>query len=101
MPSDDSVEGCCTWTSSVFDIDRDRAYYLDLGWRHGMAFALVQLPPINDNFGASLAKAIRVARFARAIGTEIVVYRANCPGTWGSVDSLTGLSSTCSMWHQL
>ena len=42
-----------------------------------MTFASVQLPTINDNFDASLAKAIRAARFARAIGASVVVYRAN------------------------
>jgi sugar phosphate isomerase/epimerase len=70
-------EGYCTWTRSAFDIEKDPAYYLDLGQRHGMTFTSMQLPTINDNFDASLARAIRAARFARAIGATVVVYRAS------------------------
>ena len=70
-------EGYCTWTSSAFDIDKDPAWYLDLGRRYGMTFTSVQLPTINDNFDVSLARAIQAARFARAIGATIVVYRAS------------------------
>ncbi len=70
-------EGYCTWTNSAFDIEKDPGYYLDFGRRHRMTFASVQLPTINDNFEASLAKSIRAARFARAIGASVVVYRAN------------------------
>ena len=70
-------EGYCTWTNSAFDIEKAPAYYLELGRRYGMAFTSVQLPTINDNFDVSLAKSIRAARFARAIGATIVVYRAS------------------------
>jgi sugar phosphate isomerase/epimerase len=70
-------EGYCTWTSSAFDIEKDPAYYLDIGRRCGMTFASVQLPTINDNFDASLVRSIRAARFARAIGASVVVYRAS------------------------
>ncbi len=73
----DQFEGYCTWTSGPFDIEKDPADYLNLGRKYRMQFVSVQLPTINDNFDASLTKAIRAAKFARAIGAEIVVYRVN------------------------
>lgn len=70
-------EGYCTWTSSAFDIEKDPRFYLDLGKRYGMTFASVQLPTINDNFDVSLARSIKAAHFAAAIGAKVVVYRAS------------------------
>ncbi len=74
-------EGYCTWTSAAFDTERDPAYYLDLARSCGIAFASVQLPTINDNFETSLARAVKAAHFASALGASTVGYRANSIAT--------------------
>lgn len=72
-----AMEVFVSWAKSAFDIGADPAHYLALGRRYGMAFTSFHLPPITDDFQASLASVLAAARFAKAVGAEIVIYKAS------------------------
>ncbi len=65
-----------SWTKSAFDCRGDPQFYLDKGRRHDMAFVSLHLPAVGDDAGASLAEAVRAARFASAIGAGVVLFKA-------------------------
>ncbi|MCC7353421.1 MAG: sugar phosphate isomerase/epimerase [Anaerolineae bacterium] len=59
---------------NAFDMERDPAYYLELGRCCGMRFTSAHLPPVKDDL--DLARAVQTARFAQAIGAGIVIFKA-------------------------
>ena len=64
------------WAGSAFDIDADPRDYLAKSRRYGMKFVSFHLPPVNDDVDVSLARSVRAARFARAVGAEVVLFKA-------------------------
>ncbi len=64
------------WAKSAFDIDADPQGYLDKGRAHGMRFTSFHLPPVSDEADESLARAVKAARFAQAIGASVVLFKA-------------------------
>ena len=65
------------WCRSHLKIDQDPAGYVDLARQHGLSYTSFHLPPIGDDFEATLDQAIRAARFGQAIGADVVLYKAN------------------------
>jgi len=65
-----------SWAKSAFDLNGDAASYLGQGQRYGMQFVSFHLPPVDDDLDASLNRSIRAARFAKAVGAEIVLFKA-------------------------
>lgn len=66
-----------SWAKSAVDIEASPAIYVEKGRAHGMAFASLHLPPIDDDHAESVQRAVRAARFAAAIGVRVVLYKAN------------------------
>lgn len=66
-----------SWCKSAVDISRPPETYLALARAHGFRFTSMHLPPINNDLAASLESAVSHARFAKALGAEIVLYKAN------------------------
>lgn len=64
------------WVKSALDVEQDPQPYLRLGRQHGMSFTSFHLPPVSDELEASLARAIRAAEFAAALGVEVVLFKA-------------------------
>ena len=69
-------EAFTEWTNARLDIDADPAAYVRTAARHGMRFASMHLTSITEDFDASLARAVRAARFARDIGAGVVLFKA-------------------------
>lgn len=67
-------EAFTSWVASAFDVEGDPAFYLDKGRRCGMEFTSCHLPPVGDDL--SIDAAVRAARFAKAIGADIVLFKA-------------------------
>lgn len=65
-----------SWAASAFDCQRDPGYYRALGERYRISFHSFHLPPVTDDIEASLAGALNAARFAKAIGVSIVLFKA-------------------------
>jgi sugar phosphate isomerase/epimerase len=65
-----------SWAKSAFDYHLDPATYLSKGRRYGMAFTSFHLPPIKPGQPETLQEAIAAARFADALGVEVVLYKA-------------------------
>lgn len=65
-----------SWVKSAFDPEGDPEFYLAKARQYGLRFCSMHLPPVDDDVAASVAAAVRVARFAAAIGAEIVLYKA-------------------------
>ena len=70
-------EAFSTWCTSRLDIAQDPAPYIALARRHGMTFTSFHLPPITSDFDATLAQALRGARFAQALGVSVMLYKAD------------------------
>ncbi|HDZ44037.1 MAG TPA: sugar phosphate isomerase/epimerase [Phycisphaerae bacterium] len=66
-----------SWVGSAFDIDADPQGYLGVGGRRGMSFTSLHLPPVTDDLETSIARAVRAAEFARALGVGVVLYKAD------------------------
>ena len=64
-----------SWVASAFDIDGDPHAYRALGERYAIRFTSFHLPPVDDN-DASIARAIETARLAKAVGAEVVLFKA-------------------------
>ena len=64
------------WAKSAFDFESDPGPYLAKGRQHGLTFISMHLPPVGDDRGETLDRAVRAARFAKAIGAEIVLFKA-------------------------
>lgn len=69
-------EAFTSYTASALDWRGDPVAYRDRAATFGMTFVSMHLPPIRDDIDASLADAITAARFARAIGARVVLYKA-------------------------
>ena len=66
-----------SWARSAFDYRADPRLYLAKGSAHGMDFCSLHLPPVAaDADGHSLDAALDAARFAAAIGSPIVLFKA-------------------------
>jgi len=63
-----------TWTKSAFDFNRDPKFYLEKGRQYGMSFTSLHLPSISDDLPVSLANAVKIVRFAKAIGVSVVIF---------------------------
>ncbi|MBS3762306.1 MAG: sugar phosphate isomerase/epimerase [Planctomycetes bacterium] len=71
------------WANSAFDYHSNPARYLEKGKEYGMNFISLHLPPMQgDDMRDSLAEAVEAARFAEAIGAEIVLYKADARSTY-------------------
>lgn len=65
------------WAAAAFDVDRDPAFYLDQAQRCGMRFTSLHLPKVTGDFAPSLDRAIQGVRFAKALGVEVVLFKAD------------------------
>lgn len=88
-------EAFCTWCKSALDIHTPPQHHLDIAAAHNIHFTSMHLPPITDDFDASLAAAIDTARYAAAIGATAVIYKANTIANYirGSQPFLDALQS--------
>lgn len=66
-------EAFTSW-AAPFDIDADPGLYLAKGREHGIAFTSLHLPPVGDDL--DVKRSVKAAEFARAIGAEIVLFKA-------------------------
>jgi len=85
-----------SWARSAFDYHADPQPYLAKGRRFGMAFTSLHLPPITAGGPDSLREAVAAARFAKAIGAQVVLYKAADRDTYisaarGFLDAVDGL----------
>ena len=83
--------------AAPFDVDADPQLYLDKGRRHGIAFTSLHLPPVDDDL--SIDRAVNAARFAKALGAHIVLFKATNRANYISaarpfLDAITGLGVT-------
>ncbi|HOR27822.1 MAG TPA: sugar phosphate isomerase/epimerase family protein [Candidatus Sumerlaeota bacterium] len=65
------------WVQSRFDYYGDPAVYREKAERHGLRYHSLHLPPVNDAIEESVAEAVRATRFARDLGAQIVLFKAN------------------------
>src|SRR5882672_8617064 len=65
-----------SWAKSAVDYHQDPAPFRDLFEHHGMRVHSFHLPPIGDDVGATLAESLAACRFAKALGAEVVLYKA-------------------------
>jgi sugar phosphate isomerase/epimerase len=66
------------WAHSAFDYHGDPGFYLEKGRRFGMNFTSMHLPEVRSSqLEGSLEEALVAARFADAIGVEVVLYKAS------------------------
>lgn len=65
------------WVASALDVSGDPGGYVETARRYGMRYTSFHLPAVDgEDFDASLARAVEAARFARAVGAGIVLYKA-------------------------
>ena len=64
------------WVRSALDLDTDPQRYIECAAGHGMRFTSLHLPPVEDDLDASVARAVRAAEFAHALGADVVLYKA-------------------------
>jgi len=64
------------WAGSAFDVAGDPSDYVAKARQYGMRLTSLHLPAVEDDVEASLARTIAAARFARAVGAEIVLLKA-------------------------
>jgi sugar phosphate isomerase/epimerase len=70
-------EAFTSWVQSAFDPGRDPQFYLGVARCHGMTFCSLHLPPVRAaRVDRTLVEAVAAARFAAAIGVEVVLYKA-------------------------
>ncbi|MHC4561878.1 MAG: sugar phosphate isomerase/epimerase family protein [Planctomycetota bacterium] len=63
-----------SWAGSMFDIDGDPAFYLGKGKEYGLGFTSLHLPEVEDDL--SMDRALQGARFAEAIGCDVLLFKA-------------------------
>jgi len=67
-----------SWAASAVDLAASPEAYRDLGRRYGMTFRSMHLPPVEENnLQETVRRAIEATRFARALGTTHVIFKAN------------------------
>jgi len=69
-------EAFVSWVKSALDLTADPIVYVEVARRYGMRYTSMHLPPVGDDIDDSLTGAIRAARFARALGAEVVLFKA-------------------------
>lgn len=69
-------EAFTSYTTSALDWRQDPAIYRQKAKGYGMEFVSMHLPPVKDDRDASLQDAIAAARFARGIGSRVVLFKA-------------------------
>lgn len=65
-----------SWAAAAFDLDRDPGFYRDKLAGYGIKAVSFHLPPIDDDMEAGIARAVRAAHFAEAVGARVVLYKA-------------------------
>jgi sugar phosphate isomerase/epimerase len=89
-----------SWAKSAFDWRTDPAFYLAKGREYGLAFTSMHLPRIErDRLDETLRQAVAAARFAEAIGVEVILYKASDRPTYikaapAFLDSIANLRVT-------
>jgi sugar phosphate isomerase/epimerase len=88
-----------SWARSAFDIDGDPGVYRERGERYGMPFISLHLPPVGDDLDATLERAVKAARFAKAVGAGIVLFKATSRANYirsarPFLDAIQGLEIT-------
>lgn len=88
-----------SWTKSAFDYHADPECYLKKGQRFSMAFTSLHLPSVSADAPGTLQEAVAAARFAAAIGVQVVLYKAADKDTYVSaapafLDAVDGLGVT-------
>jgi len=68
-------EAFTAWVKSALDIDGDPQVYLRAAQRYGVQFVSFHLPEVANDL-AGLDEAIRGARLAKALGANIVLFKA-------------------------
>ena len=72
-----------SWVESAFDYRKEPRHYLDAGRRHGMEYISLHLPEIRgEKIDGTLRDAIRAARFGKAIGAQVVLYKCEDKRTY-------------------
>lgn len=64
------------WAASHAEVEADPAPYVALAKRYGFTYTSMHLPPVNEDMEGSLERAVRGARFARALGARVVLFKA-------------------------
>ena len=64
------------WVRSAFNYFIDPVFYIEMGKKYNMKFKSFHLPDIGDDTETSLENAVMAARFAKAIGVSIVIFKA-------------------------
>ena len=83
------------WVASALDIQADPDAYRRAAAGHGIQFVSFHLPPV-DNTADSFERSVGAARFARALGASVVLFKADSrpryidtAGPW--LDAIKGL----------
>jgi len=87
------------WAKSSLDIEADPAEYAKKAASYGIRFTSMHLAQITENVDASLAYAIKGARFAAKLGAEVVLFKAKTRGLFAEagpkfLDAIEGLGIT-------
>lgn len=69
-------EAFTNWPHAAVDWTGDPQRYLDVAAFYGITYTSFHLPAIDDDLERSLDRAVCAARFADALGAEIVLYKA-------------------------
>lgn len=64
------------WAGSRFDWSADPGRYVELGKKYGVEFSSMHLPILTDDSAQAVDQAVMAARFARAIGVGVVLFKA-------------------------
>ena len=79
----DKFEAMTSWAKSALDIDTNPDDYRQLAGEKGLRFTSIHLPEVTDDLDASLTRAVHAARFARALGADVVIFKANSRDNYG------------------
>lgn len=71
-----TFEAFTEWARSAVDLCGDPAACRDEAARRGMAFTSMHLPAIGEDLEAGVTAAVEAARFARALGVRVVLFKA-------------------------
>jgi sugar phosphate isomerase/epimerase len=66
-----------SWAKSSIDYHLDPQPFRDEFERRGMRVSSFHLPPIGDDIEVTLRESLTACRFAKALGAEVVLYKAN------------------------
>ena len=91
-------EAFTSW-AAPFDFNADPQFYAGKLKQYGMTVTSMHLPPVKDEFDATLNDAIKAAKFAAALGVEVVLFKASSrenyiKGAKPFLDAIEGLGLT-------